>query len=165
MDDRQSKFAPKHYLLHYKYYTYYRGNKKKTARKNWVKNRAELMAITDKILEVISKNLIEREGGVLMNNFGYFCVWRAPRKQVFNVYRKGKSPKTMLNFHTDGHMYFPQIFTNMFKKDPFRGWTLDRAIHSKVNHDLSVKLKQGKKYKFYYSIAKRIYTKKFIKDR
>ena len=71
----------------------------------------------------------------------------------------------MFNFHTEGHMYFPQLFTNMFSRDNLRGWTLDRAFHADLKHKLSLKLKQGVKYKFYFNIAKRIYTKRFIKDR
>ena len=81
MGERKDRFAPRHKLLYFKYYTFYRNNKKKVNKKHWVKDRVELFKITDKICEVIADNLIEREGGVVMDKLGYFCIWMTPMEK------------------------------------------------------------------------------------
>jgi hypothetical protein len=166
MSERNDRFAPRHKLIYFKYYTFYRERKKKArlSKKYWVKDRAELFRITDKICEVVSRELINRQGGVAMENWGYFCNWMPARKQFFNVYRKGKQAKMMVNFHTGGHVYLPQLFCSMLKGNPFRGWSMDRGFSRDYKKKLSDKLKQGKKYKMYYSIAKRILSNKTLKE-
>lgn len=162
-EGKLSRFAPTNVILTHQHYTFHRENyKKKIPKIHRVGSRREYYKIVKKIFEVIARNLVGRKGGVLMENFGYFCISMSTEKQAFRIFRRGEEPKVMFNFHTDGYFYYPQLFTKMFNRNSLQGFTLDRSFSSVITKKMSDKLKQGFRYKMYYNIANKIYTNKYI---
>lgn len=154
------KFAKRTRLIDYGLFAFY--NKKKTiSKKNKVTNISEFNIIAKTIWKVVARNLVEKEAGVVLDKFGYLCHWMNPKKKVFKAPRKGKV-KLMTNYHTGSHFYNSTLFTNIFKRDFFKGWSLDKSFNKQVKLGRHKKLKSGFKYKLRYSLVKRIYTDRFL---
>lgn len=160
--ERNNRVAPRVNLMNFKYYTFYRGKKKSIPKKYHIKDRTELFRITSAICKKVADNITEKEGGVLMDGLGYFTIWMNPRKQVYTADREGGKKKTMINYHTDGYIYHPEFFAHINPRSPLRYWTMDRTFNRNINRTLAKKLRQGVKYKFYYNIVRRIYSKSHL---
>lgn len=150
------RFAPRTRLLDYGFVAFYKKNKN-IPEKYKIKDRTELIKISKIIFKTIAKNLINKEGGVVLNNFGYLCHWKSPDKKIFKIPVKG-GYKLIANYHTNGYFYNTSLFTNILGKNPFKGWSLDKSFHRDIKKGRYLKLRSGIKYKFYYSLVRRLYT-------
>lgn len=157
------KFAPRTRLLDYKCYSYYK-SREKIADKDRVTSQKEFFTIVKKIWEVTARHLVEKEGGVVLDRFGYLCHWMTPKKKVFKMPKKG-GYKIMANYHTDRHWYNTTLFSNIFNYDYFKGWSLDRAFNNNIKKGRYKKLLNGMKYKFYYTLVRSLYTNRFNQEK
>lgn len=153
------RFAERKRLINYGLFSYY--NKQDIPLKDKVDNYKDFVIIVKKIWQVIALQLIEKEGGVVLDKFGYLCHWMSPKKKVYKVARKG-GVKLMANFSTDGYFYHTIFFSNIFDQDTFKGWSLDKSFNRNIKIGRFNKLNSGFKYRLYYSLVKRLYTTRFL---
>ena len=156
----KSKFAKRDILISYNLFSFY--NKRPINESNKIKDYKEFITICSKIWEVVARKVVESEGGVVLDRFGYLCNWVTPKKRVFkNPFLKNNTLIT--NYHTDSYFYNTSLFTNIFYRDFLKGWSLDKSLNKNIKKALYENLKKGKKYKFYYSLTKRLYTDRHLK--
>lgn len=153
------RFAERHRLLSYGLFSFY--NKSDVPKRDKVTDYKEFILIVKKIWEVVAHELINREGGVVLDKFGYLAHWMSPKKKVYKVSRKN-GVELMANFNTDGHFYHTALFSNIFNIDFFKGWSLDKSFSKKIKMGRFYKLNSGFKYKLFYSVVKRLYTNRFL---
>lgn len=155
-----NKTAKRTRLLDYGFVSFY--NKRNNIdKRDRITNKKELIIVAKKILEVIADSLIKSKGGVVLDKFGYLCHWMTPVKRTFKVPRKG-GLKFMANYHTDSYFYNTTLFSNIFSRDLFKGWSFDKMFIGEIKKARYEALQQGMKYKFFHSLVKRIYTNRFI---
>lgn len=147
-------------LLDYGFVSFY-SKRNNIDKRDKVTDKKELIKIAKKILEVIAESLIKSKGGVVLDKFGYLCHWMTPVKRTFKVPRKG-GLKFIANYHTDSYFYNTTLFSNIFTRDVFKGWSLDKMFVSGIKNKRYEALQSGMRYKFFHSLVKRIYTNKFI---
>lgn len=112
-------------------------------------NRKKWQAFMKKFLKRMSNNITENEAGVFIKKFGYFCIFKHPRKKV----NKGGYK----NIHTMGHLYLP-TFIPIRKDALMQQWTMDRAFHKgMVNMKMGNQLRAGKKYKTAFTVLQNLY--------
>jgi hypothetical protein len=100
-------------------------------------------------LKRLSNSLTENEAGVFIKKFGYFCIFKHPKKKV----NKGGYK----NIHTMGHLYLP-TFIPIRKDATMQQWTMDRAFHKgMVNMKMGNQLRAGKKYKTAFTVLQNLY--------
>ena len=153
------RLAPRHRLVDYPLFSFY--SKRDIPKKDKVTDISEFKLIAKKIWEVVAKKLIEKEGGVVLDKFGYLCHWMSQKKKVFKVPRRG-GVKLMPNFDTDGYFYHTTLLSDIFVKDFFKGWTLDKSFNENIKRGRFKQLKRGVKYKLFYTKVKRLYTIKHL---
>lgn len=156
------KFAERTKLIQYGLFSYY-SKKKSISKKNRITDIKEFNKVARTIWKVVARNLVEREAGVVLDRFGYLCHWMSPKKKVFKAPRKGKA-KLMTNYHTSSHFYNTTLFSNIFDKDYFKGWSLDKAFNKNIKLGRYKKLKSGFKYRINFKLVKNLYTKRFINN-
>lgn len=126
------------------YNTYCRG---KQIRKVDKVKKEELEPISGEIFRTIQRHLIEREGGVMIRNFGYFGTIRVYGNKTK---RFGKNKEDVLfTPHNNGMrlriIYFP------YKRDPLlKYWTMDFNFSSKIYNTIRDNISKGKNYKSYF---------------
>ena len=129
-------------------------NKRYLTLKNNNISTQEIININNLIYKKVSEKLINNSSGVVLDGFGYFCIWRTPEKiKVRNLF-KGNKEEFFFNPHSNGLMYFPTLFTDVFKSSILRGWSLDGSFNKKIKSSISLKIKNGFKYKLLYSTVK-----------
>jgi len=112
-------------------------------------NRKKWQAFMKKFLKRMSNSITENEAGVFIKKFGYFCIFKHPRKKV----NKGGYK----NIHTMGHLYLP-TFIPIRKDALMQQWTMDRAFHKgMVNMKMGNQLRAGKKYKTAFTVLQNLY--------
>jgi len=105
----------------------------------------------------IARDLVAKESGVFIKNFGYFTVLRHPRKTALKFF----DGKTYFNPKTDNYMYSPSFFGISKKKPLLNFWLMDRTFsRTKVRTPLSKELKQGRIYKTLVSTLSSLYLLK-----
>lgn len=159
--NKVERFAPRKKLLEYAFYSFYKKNKE-IPNIHKIDNQKEFFLVVKTIWEVVAKNLIERNGGVVLDGFGYLCNWMTPDKKIFKTPR-GKG-KLMINYHTESYWYNTNLFTNIFKTNHLKSWTIDRAVNTNIKKGIYKQLLNGKKYKFYLNIVKNLYTDRYSKN-
>jgi hypothetical protein len=108
------------------------------------------------ILE-IRESLIEKQGGVFIEKFGYFFVWKAPKK-------------ISLGDSLQSHMHTIQFnpVKNVNIHSGLYEWTINRAMHPDVKKRVADKIGGGFKYKNYLYTLRglvREYSEKYYKIR
>lgn len=114
------------------------------------KDRNELKKIVKSIFEVITENLIEKKYGVYIEGFGYFFIWKIPRKLTYNVMKKGEGVEENFNYKTGNYMYSPVFIANRY----YRGWSMDNTFNTTFKKKLKNKILSGFKYKTYLNSLK-----------
>jgi ligand-binding SRPBCC domain-containing protein len=120
-------------------------------------NKTEMFKVVRAILKEIAKSFLEDEEGVVLDRLGYLAVWKSPVKRI----KKGMLPnkkKLNINAHTQGYMYTPTLFTDVFSKTPFRFWTMDRAFTEDIKSGLAAQLRKGVKYKLRHTLVKSMFN-------
>ena len=137
-------------ILDDKEYTHYRANKKIKII-NRIKGRTEYKKFIRTYLRVISEELLEREGGVCIKNFGYWFNWLSPTKTTGRIITRNGLVETY-SFITDHRLYFPTFWgTNNLV-----WWSMDKTFNETWRDKLAEKIKKGKKYKMYLSSFKQM---------
>ena len=142
-------------LLHHSIYTEYR-KYDKIAKTKKVKGREELRNVMDVICKHIGKGIVESPGGVLVDNLGYFFVWKVPRKGTYFMRTTDKEKQENYNFHTDHHLYLPTFVPTKPKISVIQGWGMDKTFHEEVKQGIASKLRGGETYRMYAHSIKQI---------
>ena len=109
--------------------------------KQWMKNKPKsykitqskvLQSVISKIFENAAEALLEKDGGVVLDGIGYFAFYMPMYKRYkpFNFYRGHVIPP---NYQTDYHSFFPYLFTDVFTKNPLKGWSMDRGFRREIS--------------------------------
>lgn len=100
-------------------------------------------------LRKMSNHITENEAGVFIKKFGYFCIFKHPKKKV----NKGGYK----NIHTMGHLYLP-TFIPIRTDTLMQQWTMDRTFHKgMINMKMGNQLRAGKKYKTAFTVLQNLY--------
>jgi hypothetical protein len=100
-------------------------------------------------LRKMSNHIVDNEAGVFIKKFGYFCIFKHPKKKV----NKGGYK----NIHTMGHLYLP-TFIPIRKDVLMQQWTMDRTFHKgMINMKMGSRLRAGKKYKTAFTVLQNLY--------
>lgn len=153
-----SKYAPRKRLLDHSTYIHYKeSNIPKSFR---VESYSEFLKISRALLHEASKMITDSVGGLVLDKIGYFGHWRLPRKRIFKRPFNGGA-KLMTNVHSDRYFYVTQFMPNVFKTNRFKGWSLCRSYNSKrIKNRRFTRLKEGMRYKFYFTLLKNMYKNK-----
>lgn len=157
------KIGSPHLITGKEFKKFYNLKKKNHPEKSRITDRTEMMQVCSYIWEVVQQELIDNEGGVVLDKFGYLAHWMSPRKKVFKSYREGET-STLLNYFTNHYFYYTLLITNIFKLDFFKGWELEGAENHMIKKKRFEKLKSGVKYKFYLTMVRRLYSQRFNKE-
>lgn len=159
---RRFRTAPRCRITNYKAYAFY--NKKKIPKKHRVENWKEYKAIINAIFKKVAEKVVETEGGVVLDRFGYIGNWMTPKKIIFRSPRKD-GLKLNPNYHTDGYFYVTSLFTTVFKKNYLKGWSMDKMFNKdNIKKPRGRYLKSGRKYKFYYSFIKGLFNRRKYRE-
>ena len=131
-------------------YTHYRQNKR-IKDKNRIKGRPAYKKFVRTYLRVISEQLLEREGGVCIKNFGYWFNWKPPRKMEHVILKKGGMESNYC-FHTDNYHYFPTFWSS----NRYLWWSMDKTFNITYKKKLKEQILKGKRYKMYLSSMKQM---------
>lgn len=122
--------------------------------------RKDKRVIVNKLFEVIEDELINRNGGVVLEGLGYMAVWVTPKKVRLKDFSTNKNNKFI--HETDGYFYNVSLFTEMFRSGlNVNWWTMDRAFFKRIKRAIFFNIAAGKKYKFYYKSVKAMYKKSY----
>lgn len=137
-------------------YKHYNNYFKKHPRKHRMKDREEWFKFCNDFLEVVADNLIEREAGVMLEGFGYFFVWRIPRKLQYNLKKNGEKT-SHYSFHTDNHIFTPVFQPVVSSSHYLRFYSMDNSFAKPIKRGIRDKLKSGGSYKNYIYTYKKLY--------
>jgi len=134
-------------VVSHKLFTFYN---RRTKNKR-IKDRQEFLKVAKEILTTVQQNIIEKEGGVVINNFGYFFVFRIPAKQVSVIPgRNGEEDTVVSNYD---FVRYTVCFQPIEKN---KEWHMSGEKHYKLRKGVSKKLKSGFYYKNYLSTLKKM---------
>lgn len=114
----------------------------------------EVIKINQLILKEVSEALINNTSGVVLDGFGYFCIWRTPEKIKVRNLTKDSEGEFYFNPHSQGYFYLPTLFTDVLSNTILTGWSLDGSFNRRLKTQMSTKIKKGFKYRFLYSLVK-----------
>ena len=106
------------------------------------------------ILKQVFEDIVGNEAGVVLDGFGYFCIWKTPEKIKIRNLSKSNSGEYYFNPHSNGYFYFPTLFTDVFSNSLLKIWSMDGSFNRRLRKEMSNKLKNGKDYIFMYSTVK-----------
>lgn len=122
-------------------------------------NYQEIININKLIFQEVADNIIENKSGVVLDGFGYFCIWRSPeRLRIRNLFKDNEG-EFFFNPHSKGYFYLPTLFTNVLSSTILKGWSLDGSFNHKIKSKMSVKIRNGFKYNILYSLVKSLKLK------
>ena len=112
--------------------------------------------IVNSFYKIITRDLLEKEGGVFIKNLGYFTIIRHPKKQVVKVnYKNGKE---FFNTDTNNYLWTPTFFGFARGRGLLKFWTMDRTFSRvSVRKPLYERLIKGKTYKTFISTLSSLY--------
>jgi len=158
---KKIRTAPRNKLIDFKTFTTYRTSQ--NIPKKYYLNRVEFIKVANEIFKVIADHLIEKDGGVVIDYMGYFSHWRTPRPVSIKTYVREDGKiivEDQINFHTNGHFYSTNLFTNVIKDNFLNGWTIDRSESYRFKNRRYKQLLSGKKYKCFYDVVMGIFQNK-----
>ena len=111
--------------------------------------RSEWQVFMKAFLRRMSGHIVENDAGVFIKKFGYFCIFKHPRKRI----NRGG----FRNIHTMGHLYLP-TFIPIRTDNAMQQWTMDRTFHKgMINMKMGNQLRRGKKYKTAFTVLQNLY--------
>jgi len=132
-------------IIDHKAYRFYLDNSKIQTRKD-IGNYVEHGKILAELYNIIGEKIVESEGGVYINNLGYFGVVQAQKGKIYKVFHEKK-----LNPATDNIIY--KIgFVPISKNNNLKPWVFDSSYYKSIKQSLKKALKSGKKYSFNASL-------------
>ena len=146
---------PFYFRTYSNFFKFYKIENKKIGKKRKFDNLQEIKEVSDIIFKLISEKITENDGGVIIDNFGYFGIWRTPIKKIYRNVMQGFENEYFINPHTDNHLYLP-IF---IPKRNISEWSMDKTFTNSITTEMSKKLKAGKKYTFHKSLFDNLFNK------
>ena len=132
-------------IIDHKAYRFYLDNSKIETRKD-IKHYVEHGKILAELYNIIGEKIVESEGGVYINGFGYFGVVQAQKGRTYKVYGEKK-----LNPATENIIY--KIgFVPISKNNNLKPWVFDSSYYKSIKQNLKKALRSGKKYSFNASL-------------
>lgn len=118
---------------------------------------ADYSKIITSFYRKVSRDLIEKPGGVFLKNLGYFTILKHPKKQVVKVpYLNGKE---FFNNKTKNYLWTPSFFGFGVGRTLLKYWVMDRTFSKlHVKEKLHKKLMAGKTYKTFVATLFSLYT-------
>ncbi len=154
------KTMPMHNTDMQEAFTYYRKKAKHRNKKNTIRatyHRTVMTAFWKKV----EKKMLEHKGGVVVDNFGYFCIGMTPVKTFVNK-KRAKGRHT--NPHTKSRTYFPLFIPNL-KNKTMKVFTMDRSFsRQNIRVPLSERLLSGQKYLNYFEEVYKTFFNKYRKS-
>lgn len=137
-------------VIDYSAFKFYRENSKLRKPEN-TPNYVEHGKILSKFYSKIGEKITESEGGVFIENLGYF----SGVVDTIKHYSSYLDQDVLLNRHTSGYKFF-LIFVPISKDNTLKEWVADSSFTRPVKKLFSEALKAGKKFNFnpYYFIRK-----------
>lgn len=142
------------------FYEYYKKNRKKVSK--GVERYGDWTRAVARIMLSIRELIIKTEGGVYIENLGYFAVFRTHKKT--SKKKKNGNISTFIK----SYRYYPYFFGETGNKC-FRGWFMAMTFNKKLIVALDEKINKGFKYKLYLTTIKSLIsankeTRKIEKD-
>lgn len=120
-----------------------------------VKSRKELLKITDAIFKNATKAVDERNG-VILEGIGYVGVWMPLVRRFEEVRRQDNILK--VNHQTNYYNFIPALFTDVFRGDFFKGWSMDFSFSRDISRKVLDEVKNnGRSYPLHYTEIKNLY--------
>lgn len=136
---KRSLFDKKFISFYYHIMARYRVGIKKT-----VFDVKDLRKIQSEIFKTIREHYVNNDGGVYINNLGYFCHMMVPESRMaitpFN--------KTIRYEHTNGYMFKHLVLDD--RKGTGKYYSIFSDVLALVKKESNTKIKNGKRYKFLY---------------
>lgn len=129
-------------------YWYYFGKRKKKEG-SFIQGRTDYRRAVISIYEAIAQLVIEHEGGVQLEKYGYFHSMILP-----HIPENRKSKRKEPNFHTQGYVYTLQLFTDTVKNSVLKGMVMDRTFNQALVSRFSKALYDGFRPKLYHTMLK-----------
>lgn len=150
-------------VLDYESFSFFRDNKK--IKTSSVQNRGQYAKVLRTIFKKAKENLLENEGGVVLDKLGYIGIIRYPYRQLIkkpflHINGKIKAQQLLYNLHTDRYSYLLGFFTDAHKLNRLGKWSMDYTFRDDLKRGLAKKLKEGKRYKLYYTLVKGLLKRK-----
>ena len=133
-------------IIDHKAYQYYLQNSKIGNRED-VKHYVEHGKILSELYSIIGEKIVESQGGVFINNFGYFGIIQNNK----SMYQEKPGAPKKINTATDNIIY-KIAFVPITKNNNLKPWVFDAGFIKSIKKSLSVALKAGKKYSFNVSL-------------
>lgn len=137
-------------------------------KRSMCQSRVEYSEVVKTIWDVVCTRLLNNTAGVYLDGIGYLAHWMTPhrvRMAGFTTRTEGSSRsievEEHLNHQTNGRFYFTGLF-HVKQRSLFRGWDLERGIHTDFSRARWKKLKTGHVYKLnYIELKKLFYREKY----
>lgn len=138
-------------------YEFYREKRKKVA--NGINDYNLYKKAVEGLFTVIKDMMVESQGGVYLEGFGYLCMIAYP-KEYKETNTKGKSLFQKLKKY---QYYFPYFYPDV----ELKGWTMSDAFEDKLERKMNA---QDIKYKLHFDLVDTMrvahdYTKKSVDSR
>lgn len=130
-------------IVDYKAFKFYREKTKLRDKEN-TPNYVEHGKILSKFYKKIGEAIVKSEGGVVIENLGYFSGIVDTVKS-YPIFVNTNS--ILLNRRTSGYKFF-LIFIPLSKDDLLREWVADSSFTSKIKKSFSNALNSGVKFTF-----------------
>lgn len=127
------------------FYEYYKKNRKKVSK--GIERYTDWSRAVGRILVSIRNLLIESEGGVYVENLGYFAVFKTYRKT--DKSRKDGTIDSLIK----NYRYYPYFFGET-GKNCFKNWFMAMTFAQDVLVKTKEQIEKGFKYKLHLSIIK-----------
>lgn len=99
-------------------------------------NRSLYSKSVRSIWKAVKELILENEGGVFLEEYGYFNGMVLPWLDKGSEIPNRKDPY----FHTDGYTYCLQLFSTITRKSCIRGMIMDRTFDKRMVKDFSAQL-------------------------
>lgn len=131
------------------YSTFVKYSKNRRDRNLRIVGRNKWEKFINTFCEVVAEGLTESEGGVVLNEIGYFFVWEVPAKIPIRRY-VGNTKEDYYNLHTEGKFFTPVFLPSKKHTSTFNMWSMDNTFSVPVKRKIFSNLtKQNKRYKNY----------------
>lgn len=114
--------------------------------------REDYEKIAAELFKEIANRLIYGVGGVFLKNFGYFFIWKTPRRDSYKNW-KGED----VYHHISGNQKYRVQFVSSGGYNNLRFFSMDGTFTGTLKKKLVANLNAGFKYKTYlYSLSKNL---------
>lgn len=133
----------------------YRTSIDRVPEKHRVTDMNQYNEIVRDIFRVAERDLLDNKGGVVLDKIGYFCHWMTPIKRT---YYSRHTKELHTNLFTGGYWYNSAMFTWVFGRNHFKGWSMESSFSYRFGRKFYKKLQEGMKYNIYVKLISSIYN-------